>query len=143
MSSPASSPPKTNARAKPGALLTGGGVPLPAVIAKQCAKRWEAAPYLEGQTLFYQGHASYGAFLVCSGTVGLLSDPEGEPVPAAKQGTMLGTREMLTGRTFEATAVVVGGPARICFIDKTSFLSLLASQDRLMQAIMRVLLPER
>lgn len=143
MSSPASSPPKTDRRPAAGTPQADGGVALPASLLKACAKRWEAAQYLEGQTLFYQDHASYGAFLVCGGTVGLTTDPEVPPAPAARSGVMLGAREMLTGRPFEVTAVVVGGPARICFIDKTSFLSLLASQDRTIQAIMRVLLPER
>ncbi len=109
-------------------------------VARACARRWPPVSYPEGQTLFYEGHASYGAYLVCAGAVAFQAAPGRMPAAAARPGPLLGASELLTGKPLGATAIASGGIARLSFIDKTTFLSLLARQDRLVQSVMRVLL---
>src|SRR5512146_3225044 len=65
-----------------------------------------ASFYPFGTKLFSEGQPPRGVFLVCSGRVKLTTLLHGRPVirRIARTGELLGIREVITGRTFSATA---------------------------------------
>ncbi len=112
---------------------------LPPGLQRAMCRRWPPSAYSRGQTLYYQGHGSYGLFHICSGTIRLTRENGGAPAEAGP-GTLLGVRELLTGVPHAHTATVGPDPARVSFIDKTEFLDLIARQHSIAQAILQLLL---
>lgn len=138
-SSSRSSRPRTrNSRSPAG---TAGPVRLPTALMKACCRKCQQFDFPKGQHLYYEGHDSYGLFIVGAGSVRLAHDHEsGAGSADVGPGHLLGAKELLTGSAHSATAVVASDKAKVCFIDKTAFLAMVAGQQPLGQSILKAIL---
>lgn len=117
-------------------------VRLPTALMKTCCRRCQQFDFPKGQHLFYEGHDSYGLFVVGSGAVRLEREQPGGGKAEAGAGSLLGARELLTGSPHGVTAVVASDHAKVCFIDKTAFLTMIVEQQPLGQAILKAILKD-
>lgn len=86
-----------------------------------------ASSYPKGATLFVEGQAPRGVFVLCSGRVKLsTSSADGKAliVRIAESGEVLGLPATVTGKPYELTADVIE-PAQANFISRADFLSFL------------------
>ncbi len=86
-----------------------------------------ASSYPRGATLFVEGQAGRGVFIVCTGRVKLsTSSIDGKTliVRLSQPGEVLGLPSTVTGTPYELTAEVVE-PAQTNFISRTDFLNFL------------------
>ena len=100
---------------------------LPAPAVKALAAITSPAAYPKGATLFVEGQASRGVFILCSGRVKLsTSSADGKSliVRIAEQGEVLGLPATVTTKPYELTAEVIE-PAQANFISHDDFLSFL------------------
>jgi len=80
--------------------------------------------YPKGSVLFLEGQPARGVFALCSGEVKLSTsslDGRAITLKIAEAGELLGLPATLSGRPYEATAIVAG-PARANFIPRDWFL---------------------
>ncbi|HXW57813.1 MAG TPA: Crp/Fnr family transcriptional regulator [Candidatus Cybelea sp.] len=93
--------------------------------------------YPKGATLFIEGQASRGVFILCSGRVKLsTSSAEGKTLIArvSEPGEVLGLPATISGKPYELTAEVIE-PAQANFIPRTDFLRFLCENG---EAALRV-----
>jgi CRP/FNR family transcriptional regulator, cyclic AMP receptor protein len=86
-----------------------------------------ATTYPRGATLFIEGQASRGVFILCSGRVKLsTSSADGKTLIAriSEPGEVLGLPAAVSGKPYELTAEVIE-PAQANFIPRTNFLKFL------------------
>ncbi|MGB6877365.1 MAG: Crp/Fnr family transcriptional regulator [Candidatus Acidiferrales bacterium] len=86
-----------------------------------------ASSYPKGATLFVEGQAARGVFILCNGRVKLsTSSTDGKTliVRIADPGEVLGLPASVTGKPYELTADVIE-PTQANFISRTDFLSFL------------------
>jgi len=83
--------------------------------------------YKAKQFIFYQNNRPFGIYHIYSGKVKVFKIGKGgrnQIVRLAKPGDILGYRAILSGESYRANAVAIED-SRICFIERTTFLSLL------------------
>lgn len=86
-----------------------------------------SATYPKGATLFVEGQASRGVFILCSGHVKLsTSSSDGKTLilRISEPGDLLGLPATISGRPYEVTANVIE-PTQANFISRTDFLDFL------------------
>lgn len=86
--------------------------------------------YSKGSTLFVEGHAARGVYVLCAGRVKLsITSAEGKRliVRIAGPGDLLGVHATLTGHSYEATAETFA-PCRVDFVSRRDLLGLLDRQ---------------
>ena len=85
--------------------------------------------YPKGSILFLEGEQSRGVFILCSGTVKLTtSSSDGRTLITriAQRGEVLGVSATIAGKAYAVSAETLE-PSQVSFIDRDSFLRLLAS----------------
>ncbi|MBK8575281.1 MAG: Crp/Fnr family transcriptional regulator [Elusimicrobia bacterium] len=95
--------------------------------------------YHKGQVLFEEGDPARGVYCVYEGQVKLCkSGSQGRPqiVGIAKSGTLIGHRAVLTGKSHGFTAESLGD-ARVCFVERPTFLSLLSSNLSVAESLLK------
>ncbi|HUJ30282.1 MAG TPA: Crp/Fnr family transcriptional regulator [Candidatus Acidoferrum sp.] len=98
----------------------------PAAVQK-LASITSAAVYPKGATLFVEGQAPRGVFILCAGRVKLsTSSADGKTLIAriSEPGEVLGLPATVTGKPYELTADVIE-PSQANFIPRTEFLKFL------------------
>lgn len=86
--------------------------------------------YSKGSTLFVEGHAARGVYVLCAGRVKLsITSADGKQliVRIARPGDLLGVHATLTGHPYEATAQSFA-PCRVEFVPRKDLLGLLERQ---------------
>ena len=84
----------------------------------------------KGSTLFVEGHAARGVYVLCAGRAKLsITSAEGKQliVRIARPGDLLGVHATLTGHCYEATAETFA-PCRVDFVSRKDLLGLLDRQ---------------
>ncbi|HEY6389111.1 MAG TPA: Crp/Fnr family transcriptional regulator [Candidatus Acidoferrum sp.] len=97
---------------------------LPPATVQRLAAITSPASYPKGATLFVEGQAPRGVFILCSGRVKLSTtsaDGKGLIVRIAESGEVLGLPATVTGKPYELTAEVIE-PAQANFIAREDFL---------------------
>ncbi len=97
--------------------------------------------YKKGQVLFDEGNPALGVYCVYSGQVKLCkSGTQGRPqiIGIAKAGSLMGHRAILTDKPHSFTAEALAD-SHICFVERRAFLSLLAANPLLAQALLKQL----
>jgi CRP/FNR family cyclic AMP-dependent transcriptional regulator len=100
---------------------------LPPDAVKQLDKITTSAIYPKGATLFLQGQAGRGVFILCSGQVKLsTSSADGNTLilKVTQPGDVLGLPSTISGKSYEASADVLE-PCQANFISRTDFLAFL------------------
>jgi CRP/FNR family cyclic AMP-dependent transcriptional regulator len=100
---------------------------LPAAAVQRLSTITAASSYPKGATLFVEGQAARGVFILCSGRVKLsTSSIDGRTliVRIAEPGEVLGLPANVTGKPYELTADVIE-PTQANFIARADFLSFL------------------
>ena len=100
---------------------------LPPAALQRLSEITAAATYPKGATLFVEGQASRGLFILCSGHVKLsTSSADGKTliVRISEPGDLLGLPATISGRPYEVTAEVIE-PTQANFISRTDFLNFL------------------
>lgn len=100
---------------------------LPPADLERLSAITSASSYPRGATLFVEGQAARGVFILCSGRVKLsTSSIDGRTliVRIAEPGEVLGLPATVTGKPYELTADVIE-PTQANFISRTDFLNFL------------------
>jgi CRP/FNR family transcriptional regulator, cyclic AMP receptor protein len=100
---------------------------LPPTALQRLSEITASATYPKGATLFVEGQASRGLFILCSGHVKLsTSSADGKTliVRISEPGDLLGLPATISGRAYEVTAEVIE-PTQANFISRTDFLNFL------------------
>jgi CRP/FNR family cyclic AMP-dependent transcriptional regulator len=100
---------------------------LPAAAVQRLAEITSSATYPKGATLFVEGQASRGVFILCAGHVKLsTSSADGKTLilRISEPGDLLGLPDTISGRPYEVTADVIE-PTQANFISRTDFLNFL------------------
>lgn len=100
---------------------------LPPAAVQRLSKITSASSYPKGATLFVEGQAARGVFILCNGRVKLsTSSTDGKTliVRIADPGEVLGLPATVTGKPYELTADVIE-PTQANFIPRTDFLAFL------------------
>src|SRR5271163_3718308 len=100
---------------------------LPPAAVQRLAAITSASSYPKGATLFVEGQAARGVFILCTGRVKLsTSSIDGKTliVRISDPGEVLGLPATVTGKPYELTAEVLE-PAQVNFIARTDFLNFL------------------
>lgn len=100
---------------------------LPPRALQRLSEITSASSYPKGATLFLEGQAARGVFILCAGRVKLYtSSKDGKSLIAriASPGEILGLPATLTGKGYELTAEVIE-PAQVNFIARADFLNFL------------------
>ena len=100
---------------------------LPPAAVQRLSAITSASSYPKGATLFVEGQAARGVFILCSGRVKLsTSSMDGKTliVRISDPGEVLGLPATVTGKPFELTADVIE-PTQANFISRTDFLAFL------------------
>ncbi len=100
---------------------------LPPAAVQRLSKITSASSYPKGATLFVEGQAARGVFILCNGRVKLsTSSTDGKTliVRIADPGEVLGLPATVTGKPYELTADVIE-PTQANFISRTDFLAFL------------------
>jgi CRP/FNR family cyclic AMP-dependent transcriptional regulator len=100
---------------------------LPPAAVQQLSAITEASSYPKGATLFVEGQAARGVFILCAGRVKLsTSSADGKTliVRISDPGEVLGLPASVAGTPYELTAEVLE-PAQVNFIARTDFLNFL------------------
>lgn len=100
---------------------------LPPAALQRLSEITASATYPKGATLFVEGQASRGLFILCSGHVKLsTSSADGKTliVRISEPGDLLGLPATISGRPYEVTAEVIE-PTQANFISRTDFLNFL------------------
>ncbi|HXN22208.1 MAG TPA: Crp/Fnr family transcriptional regulator [Candidatus Dormibacteraeota bacterium] len=100
---------------------------LPEAGVKRLAGITSSASYPRGATLFVEGQAPRGVFILCNGQVKLsTTSADGKTLilRIAEPGEVLGLSATVTGKPYELTADVVE-PSQANFISRAEFLSFL------------------
>src|ERR1700740_1827715 len=100
---------------------------LPSAAVEALSAITSAAAYPKGATLFVEGQAPRGVFVLCSGRVKLsTSSADGRTLilRMSESGEVLGLPATVTGKPYELTAEVVE-PAQANFIGRDDFLHFL------------------
>ncbi len=96
---------------------------LPAAAVKRLAEITASATYPKGATLFVEGQAARGVFIICNGHVKLsTSAADGKTLilKIADPGEVLGLPATISGKPYEVTAEVLE-PTQANFISKIDF----------------------
>jgi len=110
---------------------------LPPTAVKALAAITSSAAYPPGATLFVEGQAPRGVFILCSGKAKLsTTSAEGRTLilRIAEPGEVLGLSATVTGKSYELTADVIE-PSQANFISRSDFLRFLREQG---EAALRV-----
>jgi CRP/FNR family transcriptional regulator, cyclic AMP receptor protein len=102
---------------------------LPPAAVQTLATITSPAAYPKGATLFVEGQAARGVFILCSGRVKLsTSAADGGSLIAriSHQGDVLGLPATVTGKPYELTAEVIE-PTQANFIHRSEFLKFLSA----------------
>ena len=100
---------------------------LPPTAVQRLSTITSASSYPKGATLFVEGQAARGVFILCTGRVKLSTASTGGKtliVRISDPGEVLGLPATVTGKPYELTADVLE-PAQANFISRTDFLSFL------------------
>lgn len=100
---------------------------LPPAALQRLSEITASATYPKGATLFVEGQAARGLFILCSGHVKLsTSSSDGKTliVRISEPGDLLGLPATISGRPYEVTADVIE-PTQANFISRTDFLNFL------------------
>src|SRR6201987_4217406 len=100
---------------------------LPPAAVQRLSEITSASSYPKGATLFVEGQAARGVFILCAGRVKLsTSSADGKSliVRIAEPGEVLGLPATVTGKLYELTADVLE-PTQANFIARTDFLNFL------------------
>jgi CRP/FNR family cyclic AMP-dependent transcriptional regulator len=100
---------------------------LPQAALQHLSRITSASSYPKGATLFVEGQAGRGVFVLCNGRVKLsTSSVDGKTliVRIAEPGEVLGLPATVTGKSYELTADVLE-PAQANFISRADFLNFL------------------
>ncbi len=100
---------------------------LPPAAVQHLSTITSASSYPKGATLFVEGQAARGVFILCNGRVKLsTSSTDGKTliVRIADPGEVLGLPATVTGKPYELTADVIE-PTQANFISQTDFLAFL------------------
>ncbi len=100
---------------------------LPLAAVQRLSAITSASSYPKGATLFVEGQAVRGVFILCAGRVKLsTSSMDGKTliVRISEPGEVLGLPASVTGKPYELTADVIE-PAQANFISRTDFLGFL------------------
>jgi len=116
-------------------------VRLPSALIRACCRKCQQFDFPKGQHLYYEGHDSYGLFVVGAGHIRLARDhaTPGDGTVVGP-GSLLGVKELLTGAPNATAAIVSSDHAKVCFIDKTAFFAMITAQEPLGHSILRALL---
>jgi len=101
---------------------------LPPAAVQHLSKITSASSYPKGATLFVEGQAARGVFVLCNGRVKLsTSSTDGKTliVRIADPGEVLGLPATVTGKPYELTADVIE-PTQANFISRVDFLAFLS-----------------
>lgn len=104
-------------------------------VAKSCGA------YKKGQTIFNEGTRPQGIFCVNSGKIKVFKtgdDGKEQILRLEKEGSILGYRSLLCGDTYSATGTAIE-ESKICFIPKSTFLSILDCNSALAFQMMKLL----
>jgi CRP/FNR family transcriptional regulator, cyclic AMP receptor protein len=102
---------------------------LPPIAVETLAKITSSATYPKGATLYVEGQAARGVFILCSGAVKLSTTAaDGGSLIAriSRQGDVLGLPATVTGKPYELTAEVIE-PTQANFIHRSEFLKFLSA----------------
>lgn len=100
---------------------------LPPAAVKDLAAITSSAVYPKGATLFVEGQAPRGVFILCSGKIKLsTTSADGRTLilRIAEPGEVLGLPATITGKSYELTADVTE-PSQANFVSRTDFLQFL------------------
>jgi len=100
---------------------------LPPAAVQRLSEITGSATYPKGATLFVEGQASRGVFILCAGHVKLsTSSSDGKTLilRISEPGDLLGLPATISGRPYEVTADVIE-PTQANFISRTDFLNFL------------------
>jgi CRP/FNR family cyclic AMP-dependent transcriptional regulator len=100
---------------------------LPPASVERLSAITSASSYPKGATLFVEGQATRGVFILCNGRVKLSTtsiDGRTLIVRIAEPGEVLGLPATVTGKPYELTADVIE-PTQANFISRTDFLNFL------------------
>ncbi len=100
---------------------------LPPAAVQRLSKITAASSYPKGATLFVEGQAARGVFILCNGRVKLsTSSTDGKTliVRIADPGEVLGLPATVTGKAYELTADVIE-PTQANFVPRADFLAFL------------------
>lgn len=110
---------------------------LPPIAVETLATITSSATYPKGATLYVEGQAARGVFILCSGAVKLSTTAaDGGSLIAriSRQGDVLGLPATVTGKPYELTAEVIE-PTQANFIHRSEFLKFLSAHG---EAALRV-----
>jgi CRP/FNR family cyclic AMP-dependent transcriptional regulator len=100
---------------------------LPPAALQRLSEITGSATYPKGATLFVEGQAARGVFILCAGHVKLsTSSADGKTLilRISEPGDLLGLPATISGRVYEVTAEVIE-PTQANFISRTDFLNFL------------------
>jgi CRP/FNR family cyclic AMP-dependent transcriptional regulator len=100
---------------------------LPPAALQRLSEITGSATYPKGATLFVEGQAARGVFVLCAGHVKLsTSSADGKTLilRISEPGDLLGLPATISGRAYEVTAEVIE-PTQANFISRTDFLNFL------------------
>lgn len=100
---------------------------LPGAALQRLSEITSSATYPKGATLFVEGQAARGVFILCAGHVKLsTSSSDGRTLilRISEPGDLLGLPATISGRAYEVTAEVIE-PSQANFISRTDFLNFL------------------
>ena len=95
--------------------------------------------YRKGQVIFQEGTPALGVYCVYEGQLKMFkAGSQGRPqiIGIAKPGTLMGHRALLTQKNHSFTAESLG-EARVCFVEKKIFLSLLSENPAVAESLLR------
>lgn len=95
--------------------------------------------FRKGQVLFHEGNAALGVYCVYEGQLKMFkAGSQGRPqiIGIATSGTLMGHRALLTNKPHSFTAESLGD-ARICFVDKKVFFSLISDNSSVAESLLR------
>lgn len=95
--------------------------------------------FRRGQVLFYEGNPALGVYCVYEGQLKLYkSGSQGRPqiIGIAKAGALVGHRAVLTEKPHSFSAEALGD-ARVCFVERRTFLSMLAANPVVAESLLK------
>ena len=114
------------------------------IIETNLADRETLLRFRKGETLFREGEAPRGVYVLHSGLVSLLfhaKDGSAKPLREAQPGQMLGLSCIVTQRPHDCTATAAE-PCEVAFIEREDFLRTLDDSPAVWFSVLRVLSSE-
>ena len=100
--------------------------------------------FTPGEVIFQEGAAAAGLYCISEGTVKIVKigrEGKEQIVRFLRPGEIIGHRALLGGGRHTATAIALG-PVRVCYVPKSSFFSIMGTDESLPTKVMQELSEE-